>query len=61
VPLGRFLLLATDGLLDPTHKKHGPAKAIVDHIFAGEHAGQLVEHAVSLPTDDNVTAILWRR
>lgn len=61
VTLGRWLLVGSDGLLDPTHMKNDPTLAVVQAVRKGADAEKLVQRAVSLPASDNVTAILWRR
>lgn len=54
---GSFVLVATDGLLDPTHSTK-PAEEIAKLIASYADAGDLVKHALEIPTNDNVTAIL---
>jgi len=64
IPLGDWLLVGSDGLLDPTHLKGDPTAAIVEYINSGRGsatADDLVKRAINIPTNDNVTAILWRR
>lgn len=62
IPLGNWLLVGSDGLFDP---KHIDGKASYDDILAclrnDNSAADMVRQAVALPTNDNVTAILWRR
>lgn len=63
VPLGSFLLVGSDGLFDPTHTKNEITN-IAEFINSGRGsatAQDLVKRAVELPTNDNATAILWRR
>jgi len=63
VPLaaGSFVLVGTDGLLDPGHKSSAAAQEIVTLIERGADAGQLVHQAaIAKPTGDNVTALLLR-
>lgn len=56
-----FVLVATDGLLDPAHHKtKSEIDSVVAQIRAGADARDLVNHAVAVPTGDNVTAILVR-
>jgi serine/threonine protein phosphatase PrpC len=52
-----FVLVATDGLFDPTHATQ-PGETIAAAIEAGHDANQLVQNALAVPTYDNVTAIL---
>ena len=61
VPLGDWLLIASDGLLDPTHTKLSPMDVVIKAISEGQSAKQLVAHATRVPTNDNATAVLWRR
>jgi serine/threonine protein phosphatase PrpC len=61
IELGDFLLIGSDGLLDPTHYGNSAAKRVIARIVAGATAAQLVDRAVNIPTEDNVTAVLWRR
>ena len=56
-----FVLVATDGLFDPSHRNLEPEIAtVVDQIQAGASAQTLVDRAIALPTGDNVTAVLVR-
>lgn len=57
---GSFVLVGSDGLLDPSHKSGSAASAITTKIESGEEAPTLVKWAVSVPTNDNVTALLVR-
>jgi len=58
---GDYILVATDGLFDPSHKDFlATARGVTDQIEAGGMAQQLVDYALSVPTRDNVTAILAR-
>lgn len=63
-PVRDFVLVATDGILDPGHTNTEGGKVVdlmVDAIRDGCDAKQLVATAVDdLKTGDNVTAILWR-
>jgi serine/threonine protein phosphatase PrpC len=55
------VLVGTDGLFDPHHRNMAPAIAdVVEKIKAGMTAKALVDCAVNLPTNDNVTAIIVR-
>lgn len=62
MPLGEWLLVCSDGVTDPGHSEMAEAvnkiEALVD---AGATAQNLVDRAVKIPTEDNATAILWRR
>lgn len=59
--LGDFVLLATDGVLDPAHaNEHQAAANIVALIDHGCDAKGIVNYAVNLPTGDNATAILFK-
>jgi serine/threonine protein phosphatase PrpC len=64
VPLGpdSFVLLATDGVFDPSHESMmiSARKPIVDLIDSGCSAADLVKRAIDIPTHDNATAILIR-
>ena len=56
---GSFVLLASDGAVDPSHAHEAESiAAIVSMIEAGADAQQIVDRALAIPTDDNVTAIL---
>lgn len=57
---GSFILVGTDGLLDPSHKDHTAAANITKLVAEGASAQMLCNYAVDIPTEDNVTAILWR-
>lgn len=54
---GSFVLVASDGLFDPSHETN-PSVGIAQAIEAGVDASKLVEAALAIPTYDNVTAIL---
>lgn len=62
IPLGNWLLVGSDGLFDP---KHMDGRSSYDDVLAcirnDNTAEHMVQQAVALPTNDNVTAILWRR
>ncbi len=57
-----FVLIATDGLFDPTHKNM--ESNIREIILMVRHqdaeANELVQDAIRRRTRDNVTALLWR-
>lgn len=54
---GSFVLAASDGLFDPSHVTH-PSENISALIDEGANAESLVQTALNVPTNDNVTAIL---
>jgi serine/threonine protein phosphatase PrpC len=54
-----FILLASDGVLDPTHET-AAHKRITDRIQAGATAEDVVQDALDADTGDNATAILVR-
>jgi serine/threonine protein phosphatase PrpC len=59
--LGSFVLVCTDGALDPGHKDAGAsAQTVVQLIQAGSEARAIVNRAIHLPTEDNVTVLLVR-
>lgn len=60
IELGSFLLVGSDGLLDPTHTQLSN-QILFEYLRVGATAGQLVQRAVDVPTNDNATAVLWRR
>jgi len=56
---GSFVLVATDGALDPSHGNGDKdVYDIVDLIEAGADAQKIVDRALAIPTRDNVTALL---
>ena len=58
---GSYILVATDGLVDPGHREPEAAlKAITELIDGGADAQALVDYAIAVPTYDNATAILAR-
>lgn len=57
VGAGSFVLVASDGLFDPSHASN-VSEQIAAHIEGGALAEELVQNAVNEPTYDNVTAIL---
>lgn len=57
-----FVLVASDGLLDPSHNEDKKKKSlghVVQMIKNRATAGDLVKDAVQRRTGDNVTAVLW--
>lgn len=61
VRLGNFLLIGSDGLLDPGHMSKDGTAAVVAELRTEQTAKQMVQRAIDAPTNDNVTAVLWRR
>lgn len=59
LPLGAdgFVLVASDGVFDPSHQ-NDESKVIAEKIENGALAKDLVDAALAVPTNDNVTAIL---
>jgi len=58
---GSYVLVATDGVLDPSHHKPAEtAAAVVSLIEGGADAQRIVDAAVLAKTGDNATAILAR-
>lgn len=63
IPLGEgsFVLVCTDGALDPGHGQTAEqAQKVVELIQSGSDAQAIVDRAVKIPTGDNVTAMLVR-
>lgn len=63
VPLGEgsWVLVASDGALDPGHwDAHESAQKVVELIQSGSDAQAIVDRAVAIPTGDNVTALIVR-
>lgn len=60
IPLGAgsFVLVASDGVLDPHHNSRSAAESIVNLIEKGASADELVKYAAGVPTNDNATAVL---
>lgn len=61
IPLGDWVLVCTDGVIDPGHGNIEAIGKIEALVEAGADAQNLVNRAVKIPTGDNATAILWRR
>lgn len=57
--VGSFVLVASDGVFDPSHGSHKSAE-ITKKIEDGWNAKRLVQDAVDEPTQDNATAILLK-
>ena len=56
-----WVLVASDGLIDPGHKISGLSyQAVADMLDAGSEAKDLVNRAVKMQTNDNASAIVWR-
>src|SRR5208337_742222 len=59
--VGSFVLVCTDGALDPGHENaEAAAKSVVELIQSGGDAQAIVDRAVAVPTGDNVSALLVR-
>jgi serine/threonine protein phosphatase PrpC len=60
--LGDFILLGSDGILDPSHENElQAAAAVIALIDNGGDAQDIVDRAVKLPSEDNATAILFTK
>lgn len=61
VKLGKdsAVLVASDGLIDPSHKTGSAITDIILGLKSGKTAGQLVD-MVAPNAQDNVTAVVWR-
>jgi serine/threonine protein phosphatase PrpC len=57
---GDYALIATDGVIDPSHHNSNELDVITDLIEGGAEAYDLVARAAKIPTNDNATAILVR-
>lgn len=57
---GDWALVASDGVLDPSHHNISEGDVIAGLIDAGAEAPELVTRATRTPTNDNATAILVR-
>jgi serine/threonine protein phosphatase PrpC len=60
-PFGRpgdYVLVATDGVIDPSHNNSSETNVIAGLIEGGAGAHDLVARAAKIPTNDNATAIL---
>lgn len=55
---GDWVLVASDGVLDPAH--HNKGDVVAGLINSGAEAPELVTRAIRVPTNDNATAILVR-
>ena len=61
MPLGDFLIIGTDGLLDPSHSADGKeqCRRFAEMVKSGFNATDIVNSIQ--PPSDNITAILWKR
>lgn len=57
---GDYALIATDGVVDPSHHNSSELDVIAGLIEGGAEAYDLVARAAKVPTNDNATAILVR-
>ena len=57
---GDWVLVASDGVLDPSHHNTNEGDVIAGLINSGAEAPELVTRATKVPTHDNATAILVR-
>jgi|ERR1700674_1980570 len=58
---GSYVLVATDGAVDPSHANEAAGIAkIVNLLDAGGEAQNVVDRALAIHTNDNVTALLVR-
>lgn len=55
-----FVLVGTDGILDPGHKSHDMVPGMVKAVREGATANQIVATALAVPTGDNATCLIWR-
>lgn len=62
IEVGSWILVASDGLFDPSHKDDAPMKDLIALVtdFPKVTAYELVEAAIAAQTGDNVIAILAR-
>jgi serine/threonine protein phosphatase PrpC len=58
IDVGSWILVASDGLIDPAHKESNLEWAVIDMIEKGKSARDLVQYALAVPTDDNVSVII---
>jgi serine/threonine protein phosphatase PrpC len=59
--VGSFVLVCTDGALDPGHENtEAAAESVVELIQSGGDAQAIVDRALGIPTGDNVSALLVR-
>jgi len=57
---GSWVMVGSDGVLDPVHQNKDAAKKVVYGIENGWTAVDIVDNAIGTPTYDNATAILVR-
>jgi serine/threonine protein phosphatase PrpC len=55
-----FVMVASDGVVDPSHGSGSSWSEVVGDLMHGDNAQQLVDRALAIPTNDNVTALVWR-
>jgi serine/threonine protein phosphatase PrpC len=55
-----WVLVASDGLIDPSHEGTENVEQIADMLNNGKDAGDLIEWASRKDLHDNATAIVWR-
>ena len=59
--IGSFVLVCSDGALDPGHRDaEAAAKSVIEIIQTGGDAQNIVSRAINVPTGDNVSALLVR-
>jgi len=55
-----FIMVASDGVIDPAHGSGSSWSEVVGDLMHGDDAQKLVDRALAVPTQDNVTALVWR-
>lgn len=55
-----FVVVATDGVLDPGHDTELDIYRVIEMVDKGAEAENLVKDALERQTGDNATAIVWR-
>lgn len=58
IDVDSWILVASDGLIDPRHGTADNTPNIIQIIEEGKNAKDLVSYALTIPTNDNVSAIL---
>lgn len=56
----KTILIASDGVVDPSHYEKDALQTVIDLVLDGAEAKQVVDRAVQLKTGDNATAIVIR-
>ncbi len=56
-----FIIIATDGLVDPGHSDQKALNNLLEIIERGGTATDLINDALKRRTGDNVTAVLWKQ